>query len=79
MKMISGQRCDGGLRPKEAFVDAGGMTWRHLEWGSRGPAFVLWHGITSSARNWWRVGPFLAGLGFHVWAPDLPGHGSSGD
>jgi pimeloyl-ACP methyl ester carboxylesterase len=77
MKIVTGLRCDDSLSPKQQTIDAGGMTWRYLEWGDHGPPAVLWHGITSNARNWWRVGPFLAGLGFHVWAPDLPGHGLS--
>ena len=79
MKTITGPRCDGHLSPKEQTIAAGGMTWRYLEWGDHGPPCVLWHGITSNARGWWRVGPFLAGLGFHVLAPDLPGHGGSDD
>ncbi|MBV9786847.1 MAG: alpha/beta hydrolase, partial [Chloroflexi bacterium] len=60
-------------------ISAGGINWHYLEWGDRGPALVLWHGITSSARSWWAVGPFLAGIGFHVFAPDLPGHGQTSD
>jgi pimeloyl-ACP methyl ester carboxylesterase len=79
MKIVSGLRCDGALSPKEQQVHAGGMRWHYLEWGDHGPPFVLWHGITSNARGWWRVAPFLAGLGFHVFAPDLPGHGRSDD
>ena len=38
---------------------------------------VLVHGVTSSSRTWWRVGPALAGRGFHVLAVDLRGHGAS--
>jgi pimeloyl-ACP methyl ester carboxylesterase len=33
--------------------------------------------VTSSSRTWWRVGPALAGRGFHVLAVDLRGHGAS--
>jgi pimeloyl-ACP methyl ester carboxylesterase len=79
MKIVKNQLCDDGLVPKEHIIEAAGMRWHTLEWGDHGPPFVLWHGITSSARNWWRVGPLLAGLGFHVWAPDMPGHGHSSD
>jgi pimeloyl-ACP methyl ester carboxylesterase len=79
MNTVYEERCSGGLTPDERTIDAGGMNWHYLEWGDHGPPFVLWHGITSSALNWWRVGPFLAGLGFHVYAPDLPGHGLSDD
>jgi pimeloyl-ACP methyl ester carboxylesterase len=38
---------------------------------------VLVHGVTSSSRTWWRVGPALAERGFRVLAVDLRGHGSS--
>jgi pimeloyl-ACP methyl ester carboxylesterase len=50
-------------------------------WGDRdprhGPLAVLVHGVTSSSRTWWRVGPALAGRGFRVLAVDLRGHGAS--
>jgi pimeloyl-ACP methyl ester carboxylesterase len=38
---------------------------------------VLVHGVTSSSRTWWRVGPALAGRRFRVVAVDLRGHGAS--
>jgi pimeloyl-ACP methyl ester carboxylesterase len=38
---------------------------------------VLIHGVTSSSRTWWRVGPALVGRGFRVLAVDLRGHGAS--
>jgi pimeloyl-ACP methyl ester carboxylesterase len=41
------------------------------------PLAVLIHGVTSSSRTWWRVGPALAGRGFRVVAVDLRGHGAS--
>jgi pimeloyl-ACP methyl ester carboxylesterase len=41
------------------------------------PLAVLVHGVTSSSRTWWRVGPALAGRGFRVLAVDLRGHGGS--
>jgi pimeloyl-ACP methyl ester carboxylesterase len=46
-------------------------------WGDEGPLAVLVHGVTSSSRTWWRVGPALAGRGFRVVAVDLRGHGAS--
>jgi len=79
LKIVTGLRCDGGLSPQEHTIVAGGIDWRYLEWGDHGPPLVLWHGVTSDASGWWRVGPTLAGLGFHVYAPDLPGHGLTGD
>jgi pimeloyl-ACP methyl ester carboxylesterase len=38
---------------------------------------LLVHGVTSSSRTWWRVGPALVGRGFRVLAVDLRGHGAS--
>jgi pimeloyl-ACP methyl ester carboxylesterase len=35
------------------------------------------HGVTSSSRTWWRVGPALAERGYRVVAVDLRGHGAS--
>jgi pimeloyl-ACP methyl ester carboxylesterase len=35
------------------------------------------HGVTSSSRTWWRVGPALAERGYRVLAVDLRGHGAS--
>jgi pimeloyl-ACP methyl ester carboxylesterase len=49
-------------------------------WGGReppGPLALLVHGVTSSSRTWWRVGPALAERGFRVLAVDLRGHGAS--
>jgi pimeloyl-ACP methyl ester carboxylesterase len=50
-------------------------------WGdgadSSRPLAVLVHGVTSSSRTWWRVGPALAERGFRVLAVDLRGHGAS--
>jgi pimeloyl-ACP methyl ester carboxylesterase len=31
--------------------------------------------MTTDSGSWWRVGPALAQRGYHVIAPDLPGHG----
>ncbi|MFV0126949.1 alpha/beta fold hydrolase [Streptomyces sp. HMX112] len=54
------------------------MTQLHVEqWGSGDRTAVLVHGITADSSSWWRTGPELAGRGFHVLAPDLPGHGRS--
>jgi pimeloyl-ACP methyl ester carboxylesterase len=48
------------------------------EWGDeRKPRAILVHGVTSSSRTWWRVGPWLAANGWHGVAVDLRGHGSS--
>jgi pimeloyl-ACP methyl ester carboxylesterase len=38
----------------------------------------LIHGVTSSAGNWWRLGPAFAAADRRVMAVDLPGHGLTG-
>ena len=58
---------------------AAGIPFSALTWGD--PAdrpLLLIHGITASARIWWRVGPALAASGRRVVAVDLPGHGQTG-
>ena len=50
------------------------LTYRRL--GS-GPVLLLVHGITGSSDSWRPVMRRLAGAGFTVVAPDLPGHGGS--
>ncbi len=72
-------RCDGGWAPSEGYIETGAIRFHYLEWGSAGPPVVLWHGVTSDARTWWRVGPALAEQNYHVFALDLPGHGHSDD
>jgi pimeloyl-ACP methyl ester carboxylesterase len=58
---------------------ANGIPFSALEWGEPdGRPLVLVHGLGSSARNWWRVGPALATSGRHVIAPDQAGHGRTG-
>jgi pimeloyl-ACP methyl ester carboxylesterase len=50
-----------------------------IEWGDPGARpLVLVHGVTASARIWWRVGPVLAASQRRVVAVDLPGHGLTG-
>jgi pimeloyl-ACP methyl ester carboxylesterase len=49
----------------------------YLRWGSGTRHAVLLHGVTSSARSWWRVAPGIASLGYCVTAFDMPGHGES--
>jgi pimeloyl-ACP methyl ester carboxylesterase len=55
---------------------AAGIPFSALEWGEPlGRPLILIHGVASSARNWWQLGPALAVTGRRVVAPDLPGHG----
>src|SRR5215218_6103560 len=69
--------CVAGLEPSRGSIDAGGINLSYLEWGQGGAPLLLLHGITSSARGWWRVAPELVALGYHVYALDMPGHGES--
>ena len=69
--------CQAGVEPRRHTLQAGGRRISALEWGGAGQAVLLLHGITSSARTWWRTGATLAQRGYHVYALDLPGHGQS--
>jgi pimeloyl-ACP methyl ester carboxylesterase len=58
---------------------AAGIPFSALSWGDPvGRPLVLIHGITASARVWWRVGPALAATGRRVVAVDQAGHGLTG-
>ena len=62
-----------------ATVEAAGIPFFVRSWGAAGATpLLLLHGVTSSSRGWWRVGPALAAAGFRVRAPDMPGHGRTG-
>ena len=59
---------------------AAGIPFSAISWGpAEGRNLVLIHGVTASARIWWRVGPALATTGRRVVAVDLPGHGLTGN
>lgn len=61
-------------------VVAAGIPFSAIEWGdSGGRPLLLIHGVTASARIWWRVGPGLAATARRVLAVDLPGHGLTGN
>jgi pimeloyl-ACP methyl ester carboxylesterase len=65
--------------PADSTIDAAGIAFHALDWGDAdAPPVLLLHGVTSSARTWWRIGPALAAAGFRVVSPDLPGHGETG-
>ncbi len=69
--------CDAGLTPTRAQVVVQNRVVSYLQWGDGATYAVLLHGITSSARAWWRVAPVIANLGYTVIAFDMPGHGES--
>lgn len=58
-------------------VAANGLAYATRSWGDPGrPPLVIVHGVTSSSRTFWRLGPALAaGLDRHVVALDQAGHG----
>ena len=58
---------------------AAGIPFSSIVWGDPNDRpLVLIHGITASARVWWRVGPALAATGRRVVAVDQAGHGLTG-
>ena len=66
-------------RGERTVTTAAGIPFSALTWGDpRARPLILIHGITASARIWWRVGPALAAVGRRVVAVDLPGHGQTG-
>jgi pimeloyl-ACP methyl ester carboxylesterase len=66
-------------RGERVLVEAAGIPFSALTWGApTDRPLLLIHGVTSSAANWWRVGPALAASGRRVVAVDLPGHGLTG-
>lgn len=57
---------------------ADGLSLRVVEAGpAAGPPVILFHGWAVSAYLWRHNIPALAAAGWHVFAPDLPGHGLS--
>jgi len=67
---------DAGVR---SVTLAAGIPFSALNWGDpTARSLILVHGVTASARVWWRLGPALAAAGRHVVAVDLPGHGRTG-
>ena len=67
---------DPGIR---ATTVAAGIPWSSIGWGDADDRpLLLIHGVTASARIWWRIGPALAATGRRVTAVDLPGHGRTG-
>ena len=61
---------------RERRVATGAVTLAVTEWPGAGPPLVLLHGIGSRGASWLPVAPML-GERFHLYAPDLRGHGAS--
>src|SRR3981081_1072901 len=66
---------------KSEYVDAGGYRLHYFEAlpasGQAGMPLVLVHGLGARGEDWAAMIPALAAQGFHVYAPDLLGHGRS--
>lgn len=71
------ESCDAGMPPRREQIIVQNRVLSYLHWGEGERTVVLLHGITSSARAWWRVAPAIANLGYRVIAFDMPGHGES--
>jgi pimeloyl-ACP methyl ester carboxylesterase len=73
---LRAERPDPGRRTAHL---AAGIPFSSIAWGvpTHRPLLLI-HGVTASARIWWRIAPALASGGRHVVAIDLPGHGSTG-
>jgi pimeloyl-ACP methyl ester carboxylesterase len=60
-------------------TEASGIPFAWEAWGDpAAPPVLLVHGVTSSGRTFWRLGPGLAAAGRWTVAIDLPGHGRTG-
>ncbi len=76
IKALESPTPDPGTR---ATTVAAGIPFSSIQWGDPGDRpLLLIHGVTASARIWWRIGPALAASGRRVVAVDLPGHGETG-
>lgn len=65
--------------PRDAYVslpERGGLRLHYLNWGGDGSPIVLLHGLSSSARIWDLMAPFLTDK-YHVIAVDQRSHGLS--
>jgi pimeloyl-ACP methyl ester carboxylesterase len=72
------ERADPSEETRSTTV-AAGIPFSSIAWGdSADRPLVLIHGVTASARLWWRVGPALAATGRRVVAVDQAGHGLTG-
>ncbi len=58
-------------------LEANGLKFSCLEWGSGPKLAVLVHGFPDTPHTWDVVGPKLAALGYHVVAPYLRGYAPS--
>lgn len=63
------------MDPERLLLDAGGMTFGALAWGSTdAPLALLIHGYPDSAWTWRHLGPYLAERGWRAVAPFTRGY-----
>jgi len=60
-----------------AFLEANGLRFGYLEWGSGSKLALLVHGFPDTPHTWSAVGPALAAQGYRVVAPYLRGYAPS--
>ncbi|MCI0900653.1 MAG: alpha/beta fold hydrolase, partial [Chloroflexi bacterium] len=63
-------------RAEQKSATVWGLDIRYVEAGD-GPVVVLLHGLAASLLTWYCNIDVLAGAGYRVIAPDLPGYGDS--
>lgn len=69
------QLARAGVHSRSLVLD--GMRIHYIE-GGAGRPIVLVHGLASEAQqDWARLAPALVRVGYHIYAPDLPGFGQS--
>ncbi len=64
-------------RETSRFIEADGLRW-HVQVMGEGPSLFLVHGTGATTHSWRDLAPCLAAH-FTVVAPDLPGHGFTGE
>lgn len=74
--ILAWERSRAGLEPRTVAVDGRPVAVLAGEGNRSRPAVVLVHGFGATKENWLRFARHLED-GFHVVAPDLPGHGDS--
>ncbi|MBE7212014.1 MAG: alpha/beta fold hydrolase [Gluconacetobacter diazotrophicus] len=62
---------------RRIFVEANGLRFEVLEAGTGDRLVLLLHGFPEHALSWHRQIPFLAALGFRVWAVNQRGYGNT--
>lgn len=63
---------------KQSVVTETGLEMYYVEMGDRnGEPLVLVHGASDSSRSWSLIAPYFAEAGYHLYIPEMRGHGDS--